>query len=262
MSENGTGYFVSPEYLRQAAELALPVKQYSYSELHLENNVAILDAGCGPAIDTLPLSSFVGESGSVIGIDLDFQMVKVANSRTATQKTSVTPKHLQGAIIKLPFKNDHFDGCRCERVFQHLPDPLYALQELKRVTKNGGRIVVVDTDHSTTTADFPDQDLGWILVRLQAERFQCGYAGRILYRLFQQAGIKDVKTKSFVFNTTSFELFRFATEMNSLLALAVSRNLISQSKADSFLQNLQKRDEKKMFFGSLNMNVVSGTVQK
>ncbi len=58
-----------------------------------------------------------------------------------------------------PIPDATFDGCWADRLFQHLEAPLAALQELVRVTKPHGRVVVVDPDYSTQVMDFPDLGL-------------------------------------------------------------------------------------------------------
>ena len=63
-----------------------------------------------------------------------------------------------GDISRLEFGDATFDGVTCERVFQHLDTPDTAIGELVRVTKPGGRLVVIDTDwgmHAIHGAD-PD----------------------------------------------------------------------------------------------------------
>ena len=69
------------------------------------------------------------------------------------------PTATVGDATSLPFPDDFFDGCWADRTFQHLADPHKALAELARVTRSGGRIVVVDPDYDTQVVDVADQAL-------------------------------------------------------------------------------------------------------
>ncbi len=46
------------------------------------------------------------------------------------------------SVYKLPFKNDSFDLALCLSVLEHLEEPLKAVSEIRRVVKNGGKIIV------------------------------------------------------------------------------------------------------------------------
>ena len=45
----------------------------------LQSGQHILDAGCGPGVDTIPLADYVGPQGSVTGVDIDSEMLDKAN---------------------------------------------------------------------------------------------------------------------------------------------------------------------------------------
>ena len=143
MTRDYSGY-VDPDYLDAAARLLLPSKLRTYELMELQEGHRVLDLGCGPASDTIALAGIVGETGRVVGVDADAEMVAEANERASAAELAgrVTHDHADAAF--LPFDDDSFDACRSERVFQHLPDPTAALAELIRVTRPGGKVIVVD----------------------------------------------------------------------------------------------------------------------
>jgi ubiquinone/menaquinone biosynthesis C-methylase UbiE len=122
-------------------------KQRTIDLLQLQDGDFVLDLGCGPGADLLALSKAVGVTGSVFGVDSSYAMIAQAKeqSRNLKSRIELTAADAEG----LPFEDGTFDACRADRVFQHLEDPKRALQELFRVTKSGGRIVVVDPDQDT-----------------------------------------------------------------------------------------------------------------
>jgi ubiquinone/menaquinone biosynthesis C-methylase UbiE len=109
----------------------------------------LLDAGCGLGEVARQLGERVGPRGSVTAVDLSEKAIAVAQSRYAGGPVTYTV----GDVTALDFPDDSFDGARCERVLQHVPDSDAAIKELARVTRPGGRICVIDTDWSSSTGD-------------------------------------------------------------------------------------------------------------
>ena len=57
------------------------------------------------------------------------------------------------------------------------------------MTKSGGWLVVVDTDHATLSVDTPEVDLERRLMRVHVEkRINNIFSGRQLYRQFKKQG--------------------------------------------------------------------------
>ena len=126
-------------------------------EIHAGDSV--LDVGCGVGADTIPLKALVGESGRVIGVDFDREMLVRAGLSAKNTIFKDGLLHICSDAVHLSLRSDSLDACRSERLFQHLPHPEIALSEMLRVTKPGGRIVVLDTDHGTWSVDTPEKDI-------------------------------------------------------------------------------------------------------
>ena len=71
---------------------------------------------------------------------------------------------MDGDAVSLPFRDASVDAVRCERVFQHLPDPEAAVAEMVRVLRPGGRVVLMDSDWGTGIVHPVDPD---VLLRYQ-----------------------------------------------------------------------------------------------
>src|SRR5436309_3207626 len=52
--------YVDPQYLAAVAERLKEAKERSYSLMHVQTGQRVLDVGCGPGTDTLPLAHLVG----------------------------------------------------------------------------------------------------------------------------------------------------------------------------------------------------------
>jgi SAM-dependent methyltransferase len=108
----------------------------------LAPDARVLEIGCGPGFVTQRLLALVPD-GSVTGIDNDPYMVELAQRRLAgLGRVDVRA----GSVDATGFSDASFDVATARLVFQHLPDPMSALAELKRVLRPGGRLFVTDGD--------------------------------------------------------------------------------------------------------------------
>lgn len=72
----------------------------------------------------------------------DSAMLAYARTRTKAAPVSVTLT--QAPVEQLPFADAYFDSVVCTLVFCSVNDPLYGLQEIRRVLKPGGRLLMVE----------------------------------------------------------------------------------------------------------------------
>jgi ubiquinone/menaquinone biosynthesis C-methylase UbiE len=114
----------------------------------------ILEAGCGTGYWLDSLAKM--RDAHVVGVDISPEMVAIAADRY-TKETAIEVH--QGDVRHLDFLEDcSFDFVFCPWVLQYLvkkADFINALQELKRVTKPGG-ILLVAEDSPPTQAPFTD----------------------------------------------------------------------------------------------------------
>ncbi len=61
----------------------------------------------------------------------------------------------------LPFRDEAFDEVYSRYVFEHLRNPSAVLSEMARVTKVGGRVIVVTDNASCLSLYLPIRKLGW-----------------------------------------------------------------------------------------------------
>jgi len=100
----------------------------------------ILDNGCGTGI----LLERAGEKSFMVGIDISFNMLKHAKRETDML--------VLGDSQLLPFQNGSFELVIGRSLLHHLPDPLKGVEEMARVLKTNGEMVVLDTKHSLLSA--------------------------------------------------------------------------------------------------------------
>ena len=237
-----------------------PAKLRSYELLRLAPGLRVLDVGCGPATDTLPMAEIVGESGIVIGVDADPLMVLSAERKALRAGVSHYVRHHRINALELPFRDKEFDACRSERTFQHLADPTRALAEMARVTRSGGRIAVIETDLATLSLDTEMDDVEQALkYELTHSLLENPYAGRTLYRLFRRQGLTEIDIVLASFYITSYSLARLLGRMGATEQAALARGSLSPRRLEEWHASLDAADREGVFFATAEVVVAAGT---
>lgn len=111
-------------------------------ELKLKPGFTVLDAGCGSGRHLRALAKMPGLK--IFGIDRS--QSDIVDARKALKEM---PDALSGEysvtcadITALPFENEYFDCVICSEVLEHIPEHEAALNELVRVLKPNGDIVI------------------------------------------------------------------------------------------------------------------------
>jgi len=97
----------------------------------------VLDVGCGRGLDLLRLS---GRGAMLFGFD--GSQVMIGLSAGNFKARGVAPRLACGSAERLPFADASFDKVVCKGAIDHFYDPRLALEEMVRVVKPGGRVVV------------------------------------------------------------------------------------------------------------------------
>ena len=251
--------YVDPEYLRVAGQFLNQLKQRTYTHMKIETGIKVLDVGCGPGIDTMALSQLVGATGEVYGIDHDKAMITEAEQRAEKAGISAWVKHKHSDATSLPFETGYFDSCRSERLFQHLPNPAKALDEIARVTKVNGWVVVLDTDWGSGSIDTSEIDIERRLARFMADHmYHNGYSGRQLYRLFKMQGLVNVSFEVFPTVVTNYAFARQIWSLDKLVSEAITMNVLTEAEVKKIQMEFEQADADGGFFGYGCMTLVAG----
>ncbi len=256
-SGNSKQYF---DYL-DAVTAQTEIKRYkikSYKLLNITTGGSVLDIGCGTGDDVLELAELVGSNGKAFGLDSSKSLIEEANQRS---KLKQSPAQFRvGDVHKLDMADNTFDGCRADRVFMHLHDRQQALYEMIRVTRPGGRIVVIDPDWDTMIVEAPDRDLTRKIIDLYIEHLVLNpWSGRELYSLFQKADLDNV----IVADTVTLVLTDLSTA-NQLWGFDNAADLMRKEKpyladdAEYWLSYLKQADDEGFFFSAVTGFTVVG----
>lgn len=148
----------------------------------------ILDIGCGPGSITLDLAGHVPQ-GSIVGIDIESarSTLEEAQKRAIEQgKQNVTFQ--VGDISKLGFEDGTFDIVHVHQVIQHVPDPVGALKEMRRVCKAGGFVAVRETAEMVWYPEAGLDAFFKLYKKVAAWTGGTPFAGNVLRPLAKKAG--------------------------------------------------------------------------
>ena len=101
----------------------------------LDRNSQVLDAGCGTGQLSFPL---VRAGFSVIGIDVSQAMLDIARSKT---KPGDRVDFVVADVRSMEFRAGIFDAVVISKLFQHVGNWESAVDEIIRVTKDGGLFI-------------------------------------------------------------------------------------------------------------------------
>lgn len=156
---------------------------------------SILDVGAGTGALTIDLAWQAGGGALVTAIDSDTGALKIA--QCIAERVGVRILTLAGDASAIPIKNASQDVTVARFLFQHLPDPLTVLLEMRRVTRAGGRILIIDVDDGVALSEPPETqhmaDLRKAIRTLQLRRGGNRLIGRQLYWLMRKTGLKTIQ---------------------------------------------------------------------
>ncbi|WP_414470190.1 class I SAM-dependent methyltransferase [Methanobacterium sp. ACI-7] len=217
----------------------------------------VLEAGCGVGAQTVMLAKN-NPQANITSIDISENSIKQAKA-LVEQKGFSNVEFEQADIYNLPFKDETFDHIFVCFVLEHLPDPVGALESLRRVLKKGGSITVIEGDHGSCYF-YPESKeavKAWeCLVECQ-KKLDCNpMIGREIYPLLKNSGFEDIQvTPKIVYVDSSKPELVEGFNKKTIIAMvegvkdqAIGSGLISAETWKKGIKDLYKTTEEEGVF--------------
>lgn len=181
---------------RLAAFYAEPTQRWLERAVVFRPGMRIMEAGAGSGAMLSWFARKVGESGDVLGLDIDL-------SHAGRAEPPV--RLLEADLYAPPAEPERFDLVFARLVIEHLPDPARAIACLARWLRPGGVMALADIDCSVAApadkqvAGADDFDAALDRVRSAMDRsglVQADFGSR-LPGLMRDAGLDDVREDRF-----------------------------------------------------------------
>jgi ubiquinone/menaquinone biosynthesis C-methylase UbiE len=182
------------EYARliEQAELFRPLTQRMLLAAGVTRGMRVLDVGCGVGDVSFLVGSLVGSEGSVVGIDLDAEALKLAEERRIA--SGITNVEFHQSDARSVDGGRLFDAAVGRFVLLFMKDPTATLRQLAERVRPGGIIAFQEMDGRVATARSMNQPVLGRLLDLFVRTFERSGArvelGAELYARMLDAGLE------------------------------------------------------------------------
>ncbi len=103
----------------------------------------ILDSGCGSGLTIIQLAKKFPDS-KFYGIDLSGPLLEIANNMIRRENLTEKVKFFREDVYLMPFKENYFDAVININMVHLVDNPVFMLNEIKRVLKTDGLFFITD----------------------------------------------------------------------------------------------------------------------
>jgi len=171
---------------KQQARWTSAIRSFIFNAIDIHQATRILDVGCGTgAIESELVSR---HSFFVHGLDINGQYLSYAKD------TGASAIYTQADAYHTPYETGIFDACICHFFLLWIANPVPVLNEIKRITRPGGKIIAIAEPDYGGRIDYPPdlEVIGRLQVNSLREQGADPQIGRKLPALFHRAGLIDV----------------------------------------------------------------------
>lgn len=239
-----------------ASDFQRALAAQSLAWLGLRPGNRALEVGCGMGRQVMEMATVVGSTGEAVGVDRSQVMIE-ASRCTAPEHSACVVRFVRAEALHLPFEDGFFDACRVMRTLLHIDDAYAAVAEMKRVTRPGGRIVMVEPDYGAAVIEGGDPEVTQRLVVARVAHFAQGRAGLWLAGWAAKAGLRVVAQTRLLNERTGWTAATEHRYRQKYIAPALALNTVSPAEAERWLADLRCAAESNRFAHRAFVTVLS-----
>ncbi len=208
--------------------------------------LTVLDLGCGTGIVIRQLAKMLDPSSKFYGADISAKLL--GEAAKFSENDEIQWDHISTG--SLPYADGTFDVIVMHTLLSHVPDPLAILAEAQRVLKKGGKLIVFDADHVSTTYNQADYETTRRIDSMLASAITihpdiC----RQLPKLFKSSGYAITDHSVDIISECGKGDF-WLSSVHAFAKLMPTIEALSEDEADKWLEYMLQSHEDGTFFAS------------
>ena len=233
-------------------------REKTISMLNLKPGEKVIDIGCGVGFLAYKMSEIVGESGSVICLDQNKEMVEHTKKRC---KNFNQTSFFVGNAYNLPCEENSVDAVTCTQVLLYVENTSLAISEIKRILKKGGRIIIVETDWRGVVLSNSNDILTKKIFAAWDETVPSPNLPVYLYPLLKKNGFSNIKIEPIPILNTNYNSNNFSYDiMKWITKNAVDKKVISHDERRIWINELEKYEKNSSYFFCVNRFLFSASL--
>lgn len=215
-----------------------------FDQIGIAQGSRVVEIGCGPQGCLELLSSRVGPTGSVIGVELSDHAVQLARGFLSERRISnVEVRQGNAAATGLP--RERFDLATARLVLSNIPEPEKVVSEMAALVRRGGVVALHEADWWAHVCDppLPAWDrLKQALVSYSEAKGIDLYIGRRIARMLRNAGLVNIQVKPLIhiYGPDHSRRPIFLQFVNNLRDRVVEEGLISEAEFAECVSSLER----------------------
>ncbi|MGB5052173.1 MAG: methyltransferase domain-containing protein [Caldilineaceae bacterium] len=237
---------------------------YLVDLLNIRSDHKVLDLGCGHGNTLMYISEKLGNEGKAVGIDLDQNLLLVAEKLLRENIANGRLDLMMGDISKgLPFEKNTFDSIVCHNVLECIPDKTKLINNSFDVLKKGGIMVVSHSDFDSQIFNSSFPELSRRLVHHYSDTTQewmavsDGAIGRRLRGIFSKTKFTTYTPLTYTMTNYRFGPREYGYRIaQDIIKIAKRSDNFSREELKVWFNDLKEKDRNSEYYYSSMINLI------